>query len=607
MTKRLWLGLSAGLMVGSMGAHVHAIESDEVVVTATRTERSIKTVGSSVTVISREDIERSGQLYALELLRSVPGVEVTQLGGPGKTTSVFMRGAASSQTLVLIDGVRVNSTTSGGYDFADLSTSDIERIEVLRGPQSTLYGSEAIGGVVSITTRKGGATAKSASVEGGSLGLFGARGSVRGGGSRPFAASVSYEQWDGVSVASESLGNTEEDGYENISASFTLGGKLGGGRYDTVVRFFEGESDLDGFGMSGPEDVLDYVATREGVLAGVTYFHDLGDASDWSVHLGVNDESLEGVDPVVAFNNYTIDSQVLDLDVQMNSTLSVAHLATAGYTFEKRNGENVGGFDESLDIHSVFVQDQWTMHERMYLTLGARIDDHSEFGNETTYRADYAWIFPEKTARLHASIGSGFRAPTLNDLYFPGYGNLDLNAETSVGWELGYEQALLEGELVLDVTYFASEIDDLIGFDTTTFAVGNTAEAEISGVEASAVWMASEGCTLSLSHTYTDPKDKSDGSQLARRSKNRTVATIAARCADVLTSSLSVLAVSDRVDTDGTQMDNYERVDIALSYKWTELLTPYLRVQNVLDQDYEEVPGYTTPGIVVVGGLRGEF
>ncbi len=386
MNKRIWLGLSAGLVVGSMGASVQAIEADEVVVTATRTERSIKTVGSSVTVISRDDIERSGHIYALELLRSVPGVEVTQSGGPGKTTSVFMRGSASSQTLVLIDGVRVNSSTSGGYDFADLSTADIERIEVLRGPQSTLYGSEAIGGVVSITTRKGGETVKSASVEGGSLGLFGARGSVRGGESHPFSASVSYEQWDGVSAASESAGNTEEDGYENISASFTLGGELGGGRYDAIVRVFEGESDLDGFGMSGPEDALNYVRTREGLLAGLTFFHDLGDASDWSLHLGVNDESIEGVDPVVTFNNYTIDSQVVDVDVQMNSELSASHLGTAGYSFEQREGENVGSFDESTDISAVFVQDQWTVRERMYLTLGTRIDDHSEFGNETTYR-----------------------------------------------------------------------------------------------------------------------------------------------------------------------------------------------------------------------------
>ena len=605
MNTRLWMGLATGLLLSGLG--VEAQEQGEMVVTATRTERDAATLGSSVTLIDRAQIEQSGYIYALDLLRTVPGVEVLQSGGPGKVTSVFLRGGASTHTLVLIDGIRVNSASSGLYDFADLVTADIEKIEVLRGSQSTLYGSEAIGGVISITTRKGGESVRDVSIEGGSLGLFGVRGSLRGGDTHHVQASASYEAWDGVSAASESAGNTEDDGYENTSASIRFGGPLAGGQYDIRIRAFESESDLDGFGLSGPEDAFDFIADRDALVASLGFTRDLSDTADWSLRVGLSDETLEGSDPVTDFNNYSIDSQLLDVDAQLNAALSDAHLFTAGYAFEERDGKNAGSFDESVDIHSVFVQDQWTLRERMYLTLGARFDDHSAFGDETTYRADYAWICPENIARVHASVGSGFRAPTLNDLYFPGYGNPDLEAETSVSWDIGYEHRFADGVVVVDVTYFASEVDDLIGYDASTFTAGNIDDAEIAGVEGSVAWSVNETCSLSVNHTYTDTEDKATGEALARRAKNRTSLTASSTAWENLTASLTVLAVSDRVDTDGSDMDDYERVDLALTYQLTELLTPYVRVQNLFDQDYEEVTGYTSPGIVAVGGVRATF
>lgn len=575
--------------------------SEEIVVSANRDEVASEAVGSAVTVIGRDEIERRNLLGLGDLLRTVPGVEVLQAGGAGKASSIRLRGGSPAQVLVLLDGVRLNTATNGDVDIANLTTDAIERVEVLRGPQAA-YGSEAMAGVVSITTQRGADSLRgSFAAESGSreheryeLGLSGAADAL------DWRLSASDLSTDSVSQISPRLGGDEADPYEVSTVAARLGAGGGAkGRVDLTARVYDGDTALDGFGV---EDLNAGQSTKGEVYA-LNASRGLGPQWFQSVRLARSETDLLGTDPDTAFNNYDIRSEITLLEAQADVELSPGHTLNAGLSSEQRRGLNVGGFDESARIRSLFVQDQWSPTGALHLTGALRHDDHSVFGDETSYRATASMALQEGRARVRASYGSAFRAPNFNELYFPFAGDPGLSPETSKGWDVALHYQALGGKLGFDMGYFDLQLLDLIQFDLSTFLFANVARASSSGLELSVAYAPLPAVGLTLSHTYNDTEDLRTRQALPRRPQHRT-SLLAQLQRQRFSGALSVVAVRDRVDSTGLTMDDYERVDVSLRYEALPWLRPYVRVLNALDEDFEEVPGFTTPGATFMVGVR---
>lgn len=585
---------------------------EEITVTADRIAAPTDQVGSSVTVIDRAEIERRRHATVAELLRTVPGVEINRTSGAGSVTSAFLRGGNSAFTLVLVDGVRVNSPATGSYDLSQITTDNVARIEVVRGAQSTLYGSEAIGGVIAITTRRGkGPASVDAYVEAGSFGSERYGASIHGGSERyDYSIAAARSETDGVSAAAERFGNTEEDGDENTTASARLGWALGAdGRLDISLRHIDSETEIDGFGFDPdrgfvPSDDPNAVQSREATIAQVDARFALGRRVTQSLRAGVQDENLEATDPDSPFNNFASDVALLSFESQTEVAWSDTGTFLVGLAHETRDAEAPGSFDESLDITSVFAQQRWAT-EHGALTVGVRHDDHETFGSETTWRVTgtRAWGQEATQTRVHASLGTGFRAPSLNELYFPFFGNPALRPETSTGWDLGLEKRWLGGRLRADVTYFDNEFEDLIGVDDFFTAV-NIDQATARGVELTLGWTPGPRWYLEGTHTYTDSEDERTGLALARRPEHRSTLRLGIVPNDRVDGELAVISVRDRIDTGGAPMDDYTRVDLAFGVDLVRGLEAYVRAENLFDEDYDEIPGFTTPGAAVRVGIR---
>ena len=580
--------------------------SDEIVVTANRLPSQAETVGSSVTVISQEEIERRHETSVLDLLRTVPGLEVSRTGGPGAVASVFIRGANSNHTLVLIDGIRAINT-SGGFDFSGLSTDNVERIEVLRGPQSTLYGSEAIGGVVSITTRRGrpGFHAN-LDVRGGSLDTREGRFAIDGGSERfDYSLSVADSQTDGVSAASELRGNTESDPFSDQTFSGRFSLRLpASGRLDLVGRHADTDAALDGFTFGvGPTDDLNFTQKRRVSVASLQLFQPVASRMNLRVNASASRDESRLRDPDTDFNNADFESRVGEVSAQSDFTLTPSDTLVVGVSKERRQGETVlAAYDESLDVDSAWIENDWSWRERLHVTAGVRHDRYSGLGEETTYRVTGSYLV--SSWRLLGSVGTGFRGPSFDELFFPFAGNPDLVPESSRGWDAGVERSFLGGTVTAGVTWFENRFQDLIAFDFTTFTFGNVRRAESRGAEASLRVRPRKEFSVEAAYTYNDTEDLDTGLQLARRPKNRLSLTGTFEPVERFQGSASLVAVRDRIDSDGTEMDDYERLDLSLEYQIRPWLAPYVQLENVLDADYEEVNGYTAPGFVGFLGIR---
>ena len=578
---------------------------EEIVVSASLVEVPKRRLGSSVTVIDRQEIEARNKDTVLELLRTVPGLEIATVGGPGKATSVFIRGGNSSHTLVTIDGRRVNENITGAFDFADLSADNLERIEVVRGPQGLIHGSEAVAGSIHIVTRRGQGPAKPwVRAAGGSDGYsqFGA--GVSGGDDTfDYSLSASRIETDGVSAADEAAGNTEDDPWTHLTVSGRVGRSTwGGGRIEATVRHLEGDTDIDGFSFGiGPVDDLNAEQERNLTTGTVSLRQPINEVWTQSLAVGSTRDQLLGKDPDNFFSNFEIAGRNAEVRTQADLRFGSGESISIGYAVERRQAENVGSFDQSLYIRSLFAESLWTLGPGVDLSLGVRNDDHSVFGDETTYRGAISARLGD-SARLHASLGTGFKAPTFSDLFFPGFGNPNLRPETSEGFDLGVEIEFSDGRATLDVTYFETDFEELILF---TFPGGfvNLAQANSKGAEFTFEWRAGDRFQLQASHTYNETEDPATGLQLARRPEQRTTLALFFQPTDKLRGSATVVGVSDRIEADGSDMDDYERLDLSVDYQLTTRWRPFVRVENLLDSDYSEIPGYSSPGLTLVGGV----
>ncbi|HVS13720.1 MAG TPA: TonB-dependent receptor, partial [Thermoanaerobaculia bacterium] len=580
------------------------VVSETLVVSANAIDTVADEVGSSVTVIERVEIERRDQVTLAELLRLVPGVEVTAGGGPGKVTTARVRGSNGSGVLVLVDGVRLNDTTTGAVDFADVLVDGLERVEVLRGPQA-MYGSEALAGVISILTRRPeGPLSLRGLAEAGSDALRRAGlGAGRGGAALDWSLDLWRYQTDGVSQASERAGNREDDPYRNHTASGRLGGRVAGeGRVELAVRAFAGDTALDGFFGDDPNARQE----RESLLSTLRWSQGL--SRRWSQRVALESHRLDllGSDPDDPFNRYDIRSESISVDAQADVGLRHGTLSW-GLGGERRDGFNRDGFDQSVDLASAFVSDQWSRGDRWFATATVRGDHHSTFGDRASWRLTSAVRLAEAGPRLHLSYGTAFRAPSFNELYFPFAGDPELRPETSEGWDLGFAHESARGRVAFDLTWFRLDHDDLIDFDLARFVFANVAEARSEGVEGLVRVRARRGLELTAGHTWNRTRDPAANRPLPRRPEHRSTLAAGWRANERWHAGLTVLAVRDRIDSTGLAMEDYERVDLRVDWSASARWRPYLRITNLLDDESEEVTGFTTPGASLAVGARFAF
>ncbi len=600
------------------------------IVTATKLETPAREVASSVTVITKEEIKSKQQPNVLEILRTVPGLDVVQSGGHGQQTSVFMRGANSEHTLVLIDGIEINDPSSPNrvFDFASLTTDNIERIEVVRGPESTLYGSDALGGVINIITKRGqGKPRLTVSTEGGSykthqekIGLSGGNDLVN------YTLFTSYLDTDGISSAGEDYGNDERDGYENVTASARIGLTPSDNfDIDFILRFTDTETDLDAFNGPGGDDPnyrSDYQSLALRTEARLLLFNEL-----WEQKLGLSltdydrdtRDDKDAVRPNDAVRS-SFKSNLYKIDWQNNLYLHKTNTLTVGIEYEEEEldvedfqdqswmfAPTTEEYDEKTNTTGYYLQDQIKLWDSFFTTLGIRHDDHEEFGSHTTYRIASTYSFKQTGTKIHATWGTGFKAPSLAYLYDPSSGNPDLDPEKSKGWDVGIDQPFWNNRASISLTYFENDFEDLIILDYSTWPAiaKNINEAKTKGVELGFTLNPLTDLLLSLSYTYTDAVEEETGDQLLRRPRNKFSANINYKFLDRGNANLNILYVGERDDYVGwsvSELASYTVVNLAVSYKLTDDFRLFGRVDNLFDEEYEEVWGYGTAGI---GGYAG--
>jgi len=571
-----------------------------VVVTATRTpERETQTL-ASVTVIDRAEIERRQARSVPDLLRGLAGVTVTASGGPGQPASVLVRGTDADQVLVLIDGVKVGSATLGSFQFENLPVEQIERIELVRGPRSSLYGSEAIGGVIQIFTRKGGGPlTPRVSVGAGSYGTASGSLGLSGGGERGwFNLGGSLEDTDGFNAcngqpdpfAGCGVYQPDKDGYQNRSVSARAGYRPHERvELDASLLISDNEVDFDGGPFSGNS-----ARSEQQVLGASARIKPL---DPWTLTLAAG----RSWDQYRAFFEDAFldrfDTERDTLTLQNDFTLAPEHLLTLGVDYqEDRVDGTIDYAEDSRDNTGVFGQYQgrWGALDAK---LSLRQDDNQQFGTQDTGNGAIGYLF-SNGIRVAASYGTAFKAPTFNDLYYPFFGNPDLEPEESRSTELEVSGPLPSGLWSLNL--YQTEIDDLIAFDPFTFQVANIDQSQIRGLEA-ATRIDLGDWTLRGNLTLLDPENQSDGPNdgnlLPRRPEQTVNLDIDRRLGPWLLGG-RVDWVGRRFDDLANQvrLDPYTLVSLRAEYDLSDSLRIQGRVDNLLDENYETAAFYNQPG-----------
>ncbi len=596
--------------------------SGRAILSSTRTEIPRGQSGSSVTVISGEELRRSGQSLLHDALRGTAGLDVVRSGSPGQQTSVFIRGAESRHTKVMLDGIPLNdpSSPSRAFDFSNLAVENIERVEVIRGPQSTLYGSDAIGGVINIVTRRGqGPASYRFRTMGGRYGTVQQSASVSGSNDRVYySLGGSYFESSGFTTAAPRLGNSEDDGFRNGNLSTRLGWLVNEQTdIDVVVRYTDADSQSDSFEYPvGPVDNLLRKLKTETFAMRTQLRNEMYDGMvEQKFGFGYMDLNRRDTDPGFG-GTPAYDGSTVKFDWQANVLLyetdRVRNVFTTGLENTTETASSSFTDRRSLYATGFFLQDHVIVDENWSTVLGARWDRYSAAGPANTYRVTSRYSLEESGTAFRGSIGTGFRAPAINELFDPSIGNLDLRPELSFGWELGMDQSFGDGDLVLGATYFRNDIDDLIvfSFDGTGPWGGhlyNVDQALTAGVETTATWMLGQATTATLGYTALDARNRTTGSRLVRRPSNKFRVGGEHRFDEEgVRVALNYQWVDRRDDFDGegfvTALDEYSLLNATVTWEYTDRLQFFARLDNITDETYEEVWGFASPRFGIYAG-----
>lgn len=628
---------------GTVGHTQEVRVAPETVVTASRVPVPAEQVGSAVTVITGEQLERRQTVLVSEILRDVPGLAINRAGAVGNTTQARIRGAEANQTLVLIDGIEVADPTISEFNFAPLLAADVERIEVVRGPLSALWGADAIGGVINIITKRGRkGWQATGSLEGGSFGTLETSAGLRGGGARWDAGgAAAYLQTDGINI---SRFGDEDDGADALNLSLNGGVEL----LDNLEvrlsgRYIDSENEFDpqdfAFPLTPTNGLVidgDEVQTTEqffgGVEATLGLFGDL-----WEQTVGVSGSDVEKEFLTDRSRTSLNQGQRGKVDYQSTVRFDTPELAQAAHTlillaeYETESFENQGATADAPENqeqgrHATGLVGEYRLDlfDQLFLAGAVRHDINSDFEDATTWRGSAAWVLPWTGSRLHGSYATGVTNPTFFEQFgfFPDsfVGNPDLRPEESEGFDVGIEQPFLGDRLVVDVTYFHADLDDEIitTFDPDTFLLSVDNEdgrSKRQGIEVSVEAEPWAGLTLDAAYTFTDATDPDEREEIRRPEHVASLAATQRFYQDRASLGFSVRFNGSQEDAefvsatpeDRVRLDSFTLVDVYGSYRITDAVEAFARVENLLDEDYEEVFSFTSPGIGAYGGVRVRF
>lgn len=568
--------------------------SESVVVTATLSPEEERELGSAATVISRQRIEASGATTVLEVLRTVPGLDVSRQGSDGSLTSVFFRGTNSTQALVLVDGARVNSPYFSGYDFSGVTTENVERIEIVRGPFSALYGSDAIGGVIQIFTRPATrALSARATVEAGDAGQR--QGSVfASAGAGPFSAAASYRN-----------------------------ARVGGDRPNSDWKEENGSVRL----QADPSDAV-RVALEAAILDGNVGVPGPVGAESPRARGGFREERIEipiTLKPAPEHQTSVIVARVASKPSFRNpddpfgftssDTDAVTWQARAAETWRRGNNELTAfaswerwqvdarnSFGTSLDgarstLWGTGLQDQVAFGTAWVATAGVRYDHHSDFGTAWSPRATLVWLSKDAIWKIRVSAGRAFRAPSVGELLYPFSGNPNLQPERSTSYEVGVERYLPNGRV--EVSFFWNDLRDLIVYDFAANKNENVGRARTRGIETGWRHRLFDSLDLDVGYTYLDATDRSTNLALLRRPRHRAFLSASWRPIERLTVSPRATFSGSRADVDPLTFSrvrnpSFVRYDLFVRYELVRV-APYARLENLADRAYDEARGYPAP------------
>lgn len=579
----------------------------------------------SVTIVEEADFRAKSPATVADILRGIPGIETIRQGAVGQTTSVFIRGARSEDTLVLIDGMEANDAMApaSGFDFSALPAGNVARIEVYRGPQSVRFGAGALGGVINIVTKEGDGPARMrASAEGGS---YGTRRGTTGvsGKAGALAYSFGLEKFitRGFSAASASDGNTEVDGAEIKAVSSKLVWRpTSSTSLEGVVRAFEGTADLDLQGGVGGDDPNSASRTRQ-LVAGVRGSTRFLDESLRST-LGMYGAKMErddfnrpdSVNAQDSFNTFRSESRKIENENEFSlgeaHTLraSLQHRAEAGNSDSGFNGAltSVGRKSQSVSgVALTYLYDDASW----FADLGGRTDTSSSAGSIASHRVSLGRTFNEGASKIFLAHGSGFKLPSLFQQYST-YGTEGLHHESSSSLELTGEHRWTPA-LAVGATLFRAEFRELIDFDFLASKYFNVSRSRSEGAELRATYELRAGLELEASSTYLETRDEATGLPLLRRPRNAWTAAVKYR-GEALNFSLSARHRGSRPDVDPNTFarigaPSYEVVELGAGYAFSPVWKIDGRIENIFDRKYEEVAGYGTSGLAAYAGLSAEL
>ena len=613
-----------------------ATTKDNIVITANREPSPVRDIGSAFSVVDRPLIEQRQSVFAADLLQDVPGVAVSRTGTYGSQTQVRMRGGEANQVMVMIDGIKANDLAFGDeFNFANLTTYDVERIEVVRGPQSALWGSDSMSGVINIITRKADKPLDAGVfVEAGSFESYNLGGRIGTAGDRGDASlNASYLDTEGTNI---SRTGDEKDSYNNLTTTLNAGyNLLENFKLDVVARYTDATNEFDDAPTGQPVDAdlkTDQKQTYFQARGQLALFEQFWDQQLRMTWVDTDNETFRdsATDRTASGEKLGVYYQT-DLNLTRNASGKVTNALILGVDYEDEDWKQDSAFGgpRSANMQNTGLVAEYLTNpvDPLAISLALRYDDNSDFDNVTTWRATTSYTFASTSTRLRASAGTGQKRPTFSERFgtFDDFiGNPNLKPETSQGWDIGVDQPFLDERLTLNLTYFNEKLEDEINgffFDLAGggfTAINKEGTSKRKGVEAALDYEITTGLDLFASYTYTDAKEPSAaGGEVneIRRPRHMAAANLNYQFwRDRANVNLNVSYMGEQLDDDFSTfpaprvpLAAYTLINLAGEFAASDTITLYGRIDNLFDKDYENALGYASPGIGAFVGARLKF
>lgn len=586
-----------------------------IIVTASKLKSLLEKTGSSSIVIEVNDSLLKRYKDVASVVKDQAGIEVFNSGGIGKTSSLFIRGTNSEHTLVLIDGIEANDPMGAtrAFDFGRLQLSDIERIEIVKGAQSLVHGSDALGGVIQIITKKGqGKTKAILNIEGGSFQTFKTHASVSGKSDfTDFHLSGTQITTQGYSAANEKDGNSERDGHKQKDISLRLGKDLHTKvSVDFITKYTEAQTDIDQGGGPNKDDP-NFINNTNQLFSKIQ--GTIGPFNDNLEFIAGFSWAQTNRRSVNTNANNFFRADLIKTFLQSNYYLDSSQTLSTGIEYEEESGRSNKANKNSTQtkgIHALYNFEQ----NSFFATAGIRYDEHSAQNvNAFTYKISPGFFIEPTGTTFRANLGKAFKSPSLFQLFDPNFGNDTLKPEEVISWDVGIKQDLLmkkNHRSFFEVTYFRNDFKNLMSSDPTTFKTINLGESITQGVESSFYWQPLDFLKFKANYTHLIKfETKSTGINFVRRPRNSWFTSINYQINSNLGFILDYRYIGRRIDFDAT---NFSRKNVPsfgvfnflANYSWKKDQSIYLKIENLLDKEYEEVDGFATPGFSTYLGLR---